>query len=160
MPSARPRARVTVRGPRPGDTDLDALVRSTLGNAFESEGLRLDEAKVRAAVRALLDDPSKGRVFLAEVAGTVVGSLYVTAEWSDWHGAWYWWLQSVFVAPGHRGQGVYTALYRAVQQAAREAGDVRSIRLYVERHNEAGLRAYRGHGMAETAYLVFEQGLD
>ena len=137
-------------------SDVDALVCSTLGNALESEGIKLDVAKVRPAVVALLEDPQKGRAFVAEDGGQVVGSLYFNAEWSDWHGAWYWWLQSVFVVPERRGQGVYSALYKAVQDAARRAGNVRSIRLYVERHNKAALRAYRGHGMKETEYLVFE----
>jgi GNAT superfamily N-acetyltransferase len=146
---------LVVRPARP--SDADALVISTLGNAWESERVKLDPAKVRSAVAALLADAAKGQAFVAEDGGKVVGSLYFNAEWSDWHGAWYWWLQSVFVVPERRGQGVYSALYEAVQEAARRQGDVRSIRLYVERHNEAALRAYRGHGMKETEYLVFEQ---
>lgn len=145
---------VAVRPARP--SDLEALVRSTLGNALESEGLRLDPAVARRALLDLLEDPAKGLAYVAEEDATVVGSLYVTFEWSDWHGAWYWWLQSVFVDPEVRGQGVYTALYRFVQEKARAAGNVRSIRLYVERSNAAALRAYRGHGMHETPYLVFE----
>ena len=157
-------------------SDLDALVRATLGNAWETERLRLDEATVRRAVRKLLDDPAKGRAFVVEETveaedrvaprgrrkeplgkHRVVGSLYVTFEWSDWHDAWYWWIQSLYVVPERRGQGVYTALYKHVQAAARLAGGVRSLRLYVEKGNEAGLRAYRGHGMEQAPYLVFEQ---
>lgn len=140
-------------------SDLEALVRSTLGNAWETEQLRLDPAVVRRAVQALLADPNKGRAFVAEDTGTVIASLYVTFEWSDWHDAWYWWIQSLYVAPDRRGQGVYTRLYRFVQEQARAAGDVRSIRLYVEKANEKGLRAYRGHGMQEAPYVVFEQVL-
>jgi ribosomal protein S18 acetylase RimI-like enzyme len=136
--------------------DVDAFSRSTLGNAFESEGLRLDEATVRRGVTALLEDSRKGMPFVAELDGQVVGTLYVTFEWSDWHASWYWWLQSVFVDPAHRGKGVYSALYAAVREAAAKAGNVRAIRLYVERNNEKALRAYRGHGMKETEYLVFD----
>ncbi len=146
---------VTVRAGRA--SDLDALVRSTLGNAFDSEGIRLDEQKVRRGVKAILDDPVKGRLFVAEDKGAVIGSTYITFEWSDWHDAWYWWIQSAFVVPERRGTGVWTALYRAIQAAAKKEGNVRSIRLYVEENNEAGLRAYRGHGMEKTHYLMFEQ---
>lgn len=141
-------------------SDLDFLVQATLGNAKESEGLDLDAAVVKRAVRKLLDDPGKGRSFVVEDRGTVIASLYVTFEWSDWHDAWYWWIQSLFVVPERRGQGVYTTLYRHVQAAARLAGNVRSIRLYVEKDNEAGLRAYRGHGMTEAPYVIFEQALN
>jgi GNAT superfamily N-acetyltransferase len=143
-----------VRAARP--TDLDALVVSTLGNAFESEGIRLDESTARRGVGALLKDPAKGKVFVAEADGKVIASTYVTFEWSDWHDAWYWWIQSVYVQPAWRGKHVYTALYRAIQQAARKEGDVRAVRLYVEAHNEAALRAYRGHGMKKAPYEVFE----
>ena len=139
--------------------DLDFLVRATMGNAKETEGLDLDPKVVRPAVRLLLKDPVRGRAFVVEDEGTVIASLYVTYEWSDWHGAWYWWIQSLYVEPARRGQGVYTRLYRFVQEEARKAGGVRSIRLYVEKANEAGLRAYRGHGMAEAPYVVFEQRL-
>lgn len=145
---------VTVRQARPGDEA--ALVRSTLGNAWETEGLKLDEATVKRAVAKLLADPSKGVAFVAEDGGQVIGSHYITFEWSDWHGAWYWWVQSLYVAPDRRGEGVYTKLYNALKAEAAKRGDVRSIRLYVEKNNEVGLRAYRGHGMKESPYLVFE----
>jgi GNAT superfamily N-acetyltransferase len=139
--------------------DLEAFVRGTLGNALESEGLRLDEAVVRRGVARLLADPHKGLPLVVEDQGSVVATGYATFEWSDWHDAWYWWLQSLYVVPGRRGQGVYSAMWAFVQSEARKRGDVRAIRLYVERHNEAGLRAYRGHGMAEAPYLVFESVL-
>jgi ribosomal protein S18 acetylase RimI-like enzyme len=145
---------VTVRTATP--RDLDAFVRGTLGNAFETEGLRLDEAIVRKGVAKLLADPAKGLCFIAEDGGNAIGTGYVTFEWSDWHDAWYWWIQSLYVAADKRGKGVYTAMYRFLQDAARKRGDVRSIRLYVEHANQLGLRAYRGHGMEELPYLVFE----
>jgi ribosomal protein S18 acetylase RimI-like enzyme len=145
---------LTVRAPRAGD--LDTLVRATIGNALESEDIHLEEATVRKGVQELLKDPHKGRVFVAEEGHKVVGSAYVTFEWSDWHAAWYWWIQSAYVAHEARGQHVYTALYRAIQDAARHAGNVHAVRLYVEQHNTAALRAYRGLGMALSPYDVFE----
>jgi ribosomal protein S18 acetylase RimI-like enzyme len=145
---------VTVRAARA--SDADALLASTLGNALESEGIRLDAATARRGVQALLADPAKGHAFVAEAEGRIVASTYVTFEWSDWHAAWYWWIQSVYVQPAWRGRHVYTALYRAVQDAARAAGNVRAVRLYVESHNAPALRAYRGHGMEQAPYEVFE----
>ena len=148
-------ADVRVAGPQ----DLEAFVRGTLGNAWETESLRLDEATVRRGVAKLLADPAKGLCVVAEDGGEAVGTMYVTFEWSDWHDAWYWWIQSLYVVLSSRGQGVYSAMYRFLQDEARRRGGVRSIRLYVERSNENGLRAYRGHGMEELPYLVFEQRL-
>lgn len=136
--------------------DLDSLVQNCIGVARESEGLEPDAARVRIAVQAALEDPSKARYLVAEADGAVVGSLFITYEWSDWTCGWYWWIQGVFVDPARRGQGVYSRLYEAVHERALAAGDVRKIRLYVDRHNEAGLRAYRGHGMTKTEYQIFE----
>jgi ribosomal protein S18 acetylase RimI-like enzyme len=157
-PQARPpNPAVTVRVGTPAD--LDACVRGDLGNAWETETLRLDEAVVRRAWADLLSDPSKGVVFVAIDGGRPVGTGYVSFEWSTWHAAWYWWIQSLYVVPGSRGTGVYSAMWTAIQDEARRRSGVRAIRLYVERHNELGLRAYRGHGMEETPYLVFEKVL-
>ena len=149
---------VTVRLGTPAD--LDAFVRGTLGNAWETEDLELDEDTVRRGVRKLLADPARGLCFIALEEGQPVGTGYVTFEWSDWHDAWYWWIQSLYVVPERRGQGIYSTMWQAIQDEARRRGGVRAIRLYVEKHNELGLRAYRGHGMKEAPYLVFEHVLD
>lgn len=156
-PAARPARTLHCRLARPADED--AFVRGAVGNAFETEGLRLDEAAVRRAVRHLLADPRKGQGYVVEDQGQVIASLYVTVEWSDWHGRWYWWIQSLYVVPARRRQGVYTQLYAFLRERARQAGNVRAIRLYVEKANAAGLASYWAHGMAEAPYLVFEQVL-
>ncbi|HLF17111.1 MAG TPA: GNAT family N-acetyltransferase [Candidatus Thermoplasmatota archaeon] len=148
---------MAVRPARP--SDLEPLVAATLGMAKDSEGLVLDPEEARRGVAAVLKDSGKGAFFVLEEGGRVVASLFVTFEWSDWHDAWYWWLQSVHVVPGRRGEGLFRRLYEGVREAARRQGDVRSVRLYVEGHNEAGLRAYRGLGMKETEYRVFDHPL-
>ena len=136
--------------------DLDALVESTLGNALDSEGLRLDPARARAGVQAILGDPARGRFFVAtDRAGQVAGSLYLTFEWSDWHAAWYWWIQSVHVRPRFRRQGAYRALHEAVLEAGRREG-VRAVRLYVEQANRGAIDAYAALGMERTHYEVWE----
>jgi GNAT superfamily N-acetyltransferase len=159
MPEARLGSAVTwtVRAATPADAD--ELVASTLGNALDSEGLRLDPARARAGVEAILADPGRGRFFVAaDAAGRVAGSCYVTFEWSYWHAAWYWWVQSVHVRSPLRRQGVYRALHAAVLEQARREG-VRSVRLYVERANGAAIAAYAALGMERTPYEVWESVL-
>lgn len=146
-----------VRRGRSGD--VEALVGFSVAMARESEGLVLDPGPVRRATSAALEDPAKARYFVAEAGGKVVGSLFVTQEWSDWRGGWYWWIQGVYVVPGWRGRGVYRALHEGVRQAAQEAGDVRAIRLYVEQGNEAARAVYEAMGMAETPYRVYEEAV-
>lgn len=145
---------------RPGRMeDLFALVGFTMEVARESEGLELDKGTVRDAIAAALQDPHKARYFVIEEAQgherTLLGSLFVTFEWSDWRGGWYWWIQAAYILPDRRRQGLFRRLYEAVHDAARAEGDVLQIRLYVEHDNDAGLATYRELGMQESGYRIF-----
>jgi len=127
--------------------------------ARETEGHELDLATLTNGVERGLADPAKGRYWVAELNGAVVGCLFVTREWSDWRDGWYWWIQSVYVAPEARGCGAYSALHERVRSEARTAGDVVAIRLYVERDNRRAQGTYQKLGMGDTGYLVYEEKL-
>ncbi len=125
--------------------------------AHESEGKELDRTLLEPGVRAAVADPHKGRYFLAERAGQVIGQLGITYEWSDWRNGWFWWIQSVYVVPAARRQGVFRALFHHVEAAARADATVIGIRLYVERDNRGAHDTYRGLGLEWTDYLVMEK---
>src|SRR5580704_10527480 len=78
-------------------TPADALIIAEFNRllAWESENKKLDPAALAAGVSAILADQRKGRYFVAEEAGQVIGQLSVTYEWSDWRNGWVWWVQSV-----------------------------------------------------------------
>ncbi|CAN5626168.1 GNAT family N-acetyltransferase [soil metagenome] len=136
--------------------DLDWLAEGAIAMARETEDKRLDPDTVRAGIAAGLDDPAKARYFVAERDGARAGTLMLTREWSDWrNGAW-WWIQSVYVAPAHRRQGVFAALYRHVEVLAREAPGVIGLRLYVESDNSAAQRTYTALGMCDAGYRLYE----
>jgi ribosomal protein S18 acetylase RimI-like enzyme len=135
--------------------DADALVEGNVRMAQETEGLALDRAVTAAGVRAALADPARGRYFVVEAEAVVVGQLMITLEWSDWRNGWYWWIQSVWVHPAHRGRGVYRALHEHVVAAARREG-VRSVRLYVERENQRARAVYEALGMLRSHYELYE----
>jgi ribosomal protein S18 acetylase RimI-like enzyme len=124
--------------------------------AWETEHIRLDGDRVRAGVRALIEDRSKGEYLVAEAEGRLVGQLMTTYEWSDWRNGVFWWIQSVWVEEEWRGRGVITALYREVARRAREAGDVCGLRLYVETANTRAQGVYRKLGMNVAPYAVME----
>ncbi len=146
-----------IRDARP--SDADALHANCLRLAWESEGKRPEAAAARAAIEAAIRDPTKARYFIAEQDGDVIGSCFITREWSDWNNGWYWWLQGVYVESTQRRQGVYSKLYEAIRTAAREDGDVHSIRLYVHEGNPARA-AYEAHGMAEQPYRIYDAPVD
>lgn len=124
--------------------------------AWETEHKRLDPARIQPGVQAVLNDPAKGRYFVAEVDGRVVGQLMHTWEWSDWRNGQIWWVQSVFVAPEFRQQGVFKRLFEYLATLAIEER-VLGVRLYVEDQNERAQRTYQQLGLTEPGYRVMER---
>jgi ribosomal protein S18 acetylase RimI-like enzyme len=82
--------------------------------------------------------------------------MMITYEWSDWRNGVFWWIQSVYVAPAWRRQGVFRGLYRHALDQARAQGSVCGLRLYVESANEGARRTYEELGMTKTVYAMFE----
>jgi ribosomal protein S18 acetylase RimI-like enzyme len=146
---------IVIRQAGPADAALVAEFNRLL--AHESEGKDLDRSLLEPGVRAALADAQKGRYFLAKRDGQVVGQLGITYEWSDWRNGWFWWIQSVYVVPAARRQGVFRTLFHHVESTARLDPAVIGIRLYVERDNEAAHRTYRDLGLDWTSYRVMEK---
>jgi ribosomal protein S18 acetylase RimI-like enzyme len=145
---------VSIRDATSADAAIIADFNASL--AFESEGMRLDPELVGPGVKALLRDPSKGRYWMAEAAGRIVGQIMVTYEWSDWRNGMIWWIQSVYVHGDYRRSGVFSALYRHVESLARQDAQVCGIRLYVEHENARAQRTYESLGMNMTDYRVMQ----
>lgn len=66
------------------EDDAPTLVDFQLRLARESEGLALAPEVVGQGVRGVFADPARGRYWMAEADGRVVGCLLTTYEWSDW----------------------------------------------------------------------------
>jgi GNAT superfamily N-acetyltransferase len=124
--------------------------------ALETENLQLDPPTVWKGVKAVFDDPSKGKYFIAEKDGQVVGSLLITFEWSDWRNGNVWWIQSVYVRPEYRRNGIFKALYGYVQQLVINDSNLRGLRLYADKTNQAAHSTYHNLGMISHHYAMFE----
>ena len=142
-----------------GVDDGEIITRFNAAMALESEGLSLDRATLRAGVDAALEDESKAFYLLAETDREPVGQLMVTTEWSDWRNGWIWWIQSVYVKPEARRQGVYSRLYLSLTEMANARGDIRGMRLYVMRENRVAKRTYEALGMSHSEYDLYETEL-
>jgi ribosomal protein S18 acetylase RimI-like enzyme len=80
-----------------------------------------------------------------------------TYEWSDWRNGDIWWLQSVYVHPDFRRQGVFRALFDRLRSEAEGDPTVVGIRLYVEEHNTHAHETYRSLGLDNGGYFVMEK---
>jgi len=151
-------APIRIRDARAEDTAL--LAGYAVAMAWETERKRLQPGVVSAGIATVFAEPRRGRYFVAEQGADVVGTLMLTYEWSDWRCADWWWIQSVYVAPAARRQGVFRALYRHVAAAAAAQGEaVCGLRLYVEHDNHAAQATYAGLGMQRSHYHLYEFAL-
>jgi ribosomal protein S18 acetylase RimI-like enzyme len=85
-----------------------------------------------------------------------VGQLMITYEWSDWRNALFWWIQSVYVDPAWRRQGVFRCMHAKVMERAKADPGVCGVRLYVESENRIAQEVYRKVGLKTSSYAVFE----
>lgn len=139
------------------ESDWSTIAEFNICLAAETEDKQLDRPTVEAGVRGLLANPSRGRYFVACIDDRIVGQLMHTFEWSDWRNGEIWWLQSVFVHPEFRRQGVFRRLNAHLTQLAAEAEGVVGLRLYVEHENDRAQETYRALGMKDPGYRVMEQ---
>jgi ribosomal protein S18 acetylase RimI-like enzyme len=136
--------------------DLKVLVDFQQRLAQESEGLHLDEAKLTAGMKSLLEDSAKGIYYLVEDNNEPVACHLITYEWSDWRNGTVWWLQSVYVIETYRGKGVFRKMYDNVIKMIQKDDGLIGLRLYVDKSNERAMKVYASMGMNGDHYTVYE----
>ena len=135
--------------------DAHRIAEFQLAMAWETEKKQLDLATVLTAVNAVFEDVSRGQYIVAKHEDIVVASLLITYEWSDWRNSNMWYIQSVYVSPAHRRQGVFSRMYSGVIEGAKQE-QVRFVRLYVETENEKAQQTYEKHGMQRLPYFMYQ----
>ncbi len=142
---------------RPATTeDSQSIVDYQLAMALETESLELHRPTVELGVAAVFDDPSKGSYWVAQSDGRVIGSLLTIAEWSDWRNGTVLWIHSVFIERESRGQGVFRQMYAHLKQRVETSADLRGLRLYVDKSNDAAQGVYQSLGMTKEHYEMYE----
>ncbi len=144
---------ITIRQATPDDAG--AIIRFQLAMAMETEKMELKTETVTKGVMAVFRDPKKGQYYVAEENDSVVASLMITFEWSDWRNANVWWFQSVYVVPDYRRKGIFTLMYDYVKLAGVAEG-IAGLRLYVEAENIRAQRTYEALGMDGRHYKTYE----
>ena len=137
-------------------SDIDQVVKFQINMALETEQIELNTTTVEKGVTAVIFDSAKGQYYVAEINGKVVGSLLTTYEWSDWRNGTILWIQSVYVLPEYRRQGVYRNMYSHIKESVMKNSDLNGIRLYADKSNVAAYKTYKKLGMSPDHYITFE----
>lgn len=138
-------------------TDVETITQFNIALCRETEGRELDPTTVTAGVTRFVSEPNRGKYFVAVIDGKVVGQTAYTFEWSDWRNGEIWWIQSVYVHPDFRSQGVFRTLFNHIKELGEADVDCCGIRLYMEQDNDTARESYRRLGFGETGYVVFER---
>jgi GNAT superfamily N-acetyltransferase len=143
---------------RAGPEDVATIASFSAAMAHETEGRRLDLDRLHLGTIALIEAPARGFFIVAELEQAddrqLLGQLMVTYEWSDWRNGAFWWIQSVYVDPAWRRNGVYRRLH--VVEMGKADQKMCGIRLYVARDNRAAQTVYRRVGLTPSMYDVYE----
>ncbi len=136
--------------------DLNSILEFQLAMASETEGIDLEISTLKKGVAAVLADSTKGFYYVAEKDSRVIGSLLTTFEWSDWRNGTVLWIQSVYIIPEFRRKGVYSKLYGHIKDLVLNDHNLKGIRLYADKSNEAAHKVYQKLGMTHDHYITFE----
>jgi ribosomal protein S18 acetylase RimI-like enzyme len=134
--------------------DLEQLVEFTLAEAMDAEGAGKDRERARKGIRAALEDESVAMYWVVQskTNGTLA-NISVTKEWSNWHAGYYWWIQSMYIKPEHRGRGLVAMLFQTVKESARQSKAL-DLRLCVHKDNSRAIKAYLKSGFAYSDYRI------
>ena len=142
---------------RPADSlDFETIAEFQMAMALETENLQLDKPTVVAGVKKVFTKPELGKYFVAEHKGTVVASLLITYEWSDWRNGIVYWIQSVYVIPDYRNQGIFKTMYLYIKEMVLANDRVIGIRLYVDKTNTRARKIYEKLQMNGDHYALYE----
>jgi len=137
-------------------TDIPLIVDFQLIMAKESEGMELELEVLKNGVSAVFDDLGKGKYYVAEYKGEVVGSMLNTFEWSDWRNGTIIWFQSVYVKPEFRKLGIFKEMYIYIKKRVISDDSMKGMRLYVDSGNERAQKVYQAMGMTGDHYDTYE----
>jgi GNAT superfamily N-acetyltransferase len=139
------------------EADLGALVR-LLGVLFSIESdFRPDARRQRRGLRAMLSEPERRRVLVAERDGAVVGMVTLQLLVSTAEGGPSGLLEDMVVDAAARGEGVGRRLLRAAERWGRAMGATR-FQLLADSENTPALAFYGRMGWGRTKLVCLRRG--
>ncbi len=108
--------------------------------------------KQERGLRLILEQPSRGRIFVLRNDHRVIGMINLLITISTAEGGFVLLMEDVVVHRDHRGQGYGSALLEHAIKFAREKNFLR-ITLLTDRDNQASKRFYLSRGFVESGMV-------
>jgi ribosomal protein S18 acetylase RimI-like enzyme len=118
-----------------------------------------DRGRIERLLGGLLEDPSRGACWVAEVDGLVQGYLLAVFMFSLEHGGLMAEIDEVFVSTDVRGRRVGTELLAAAERDM-AARDLKRLQLQLSPANHAARRFYERHAFQTRSYEILDKPLD
>lgn len=125
--------------------DLDTLVAFVMSLMDEEADFRADRLCQEQGLRLILEQPSRGRIFVVRNDHTMVGMVNLLFTISTATGGFVINMEDVYIHPDHRRQGYGGLLMDHVKNFAREKGFFR-ITLLTDKISAASQQFFQKHG--------------
>jgi GNAT superfamily N-acetyltransferase len=142
----------------PDSRDVPAML-ELLAELFRQErDFRPDPEKQLRALRLILANPEKGRLFVARTRGRVVGMATVLSTVSTAEGGPVLLLEDVVVSASYRGEGIGSVLVEHLLQWAGEQGFLR-VSLLADADNHGAHCFYEGLDFVPSQMKLFRRSI-
>lgn len=111
-----------------------------------------DPARQARGLAQIIEQPDHGRIFVLREHGEILGMVNVLFSISTALGGPVAWIEDMVVKPGHRGNGIGSALLRHAIDFARDTGLLR-LTLLTDTVNSEAQRFYERHGFERSPML-------
>ena len=111
-----------------------------------------NRAKQMRGLRLILEQPSRGRIFVLRQNGTILGMINLLFTLSTAEGGFVIMLEDVIVHRAHRAKGFGDKLLKHAIEYAKKKDFLR-ITLLADRLNEQGQRFFKDHGFFESKMI-------
>ncbi len=111
----------------------------------EGQDFTPDQSKQRHGLRLILEQPNRGRIFVARNDHKILGMVNLLFSISTAEGGFVLMLEDLVIHPEHRGQGFGTRLLEYVIEFARRK-DFKRITLLTDKISAEAQRFFKRHG--------------
>ena len=139
--------------------DLPKLTDLLVELFAEEEDFEPNPDRQERGLRLVLEEPSRGRIFVIRTDHSIIGMVNVLFTISTASGGFVILMEDVIVHPAHRGQGYGSKLMKYVVDYARKK-DLLRITLLTDKISDESQRFFQNHGFQFSHMIPMRLMLD